>query len=108
MANIATLDGVFYQQYAKKIQNLMTDYSMLRDDIKFVSRDRQNGNFYNQPVTLAPEAGVTYYPTSDDAYALNGAIGSTTQNAQIMGSQITIQSNLSYAQMAKADSSTKA
>lgn len=107
-SNIATLDGVFYQQYAKKIQNLMTDYSLLRDEIKFVSRDRQNGNFYNQPVTVAPEAGVTYYPTSDDAYALNGAIGSTTQNAQIMGSQVTIQSNLSYAQMAKADSSTKA
>lgn len=108
MANIATLDGVFYQQYAKKIQNLMTDYSSIRDAVKFVSRDRQNGNFYNQPVTLAPEAGFTYYPTSDDAYALNGAIGSTTQNAQIMGSQITGQTNLSYAQMAKADSSTKA
>lgn len=106
--NIATLDGVFYQQYAKKIQNLMTDYSLLRDAVKFVSRDRQNGNFYNQPVTLAPEAGVTYYPTSDAAYSLNGAIGSTTQNAQIMGSQITIQSDLSYSQMAKADSNTKA
>lgn len=109
MANIAVLDGVFYQQYAKRIQNLMTEYSSLRDEIKFVSRDKQNGNFYNQPVTLAPEAGVTYFSSSSDAtYQLNGAIGSTTENAQIMGSQVTVQSNISYGQLAKADATTKA
>lgn len=109
MADIATLDGVFYQVYAKKIQDLMTDYSAVQDAVTFVSREQQNGGFYNQPVTLLPEASATYFTgSSDSMYDLNTPKGSTTQNAQVMGSQITVPSNISYAQMAKADSSAKA
>lgn len=91
-----TLNGFFKEVYAKRIENLIPDGVKLLNEIPFAARDKQNGNFYHQPVTLGLEHGVTFAGTDAGAFALNGAIAGSTQDAQVKGYQLVLRSALSY------------
>ena len=91
-----TLNGFFQEVYAKKIENLIPDGVKLYNMIPFAQRDKQNGNFYHQPVTLQHEHGVTFAGQDAGAFALNSAISGGTQDAQVKGSQLVLRSALSY------------
>jgi hypothetical protein len=91
-----TLNGFFKEVYAKKIENLIPDGVKLLNDIPFAQREKQNGNFFHQPVTLAHEHGVTFAGTDAGAFALNSAIAGGTEDAQVKGSQLVLRSALSY------------
>ncbi len=91
-----TLNGFFKEVYAKKIENLIPDGVKLLNEIPFAGREKQNGNFYHQPVTLSHEHGVTFAGTDAGAFALNSAIAGGTEDAQVKGSQLVLRSALSY------------
>lgn len=98
----ANLDGLFFEKYASKIENLIPQFAIIRDEVAFVPRDKQNGGFYNQPVIVAAEQGFTYSAANNGAYALNDAISMELQNAQVIGYQMTGRATLDYESAARS------
>lgn len=93
--NLTTLNGLFKEVYADKLENLIPDGVKLLKMISFVSKDRQNGSLYHQPVVLGLEHGVTF-SSGGDAFTLNSAIAGQIKDAQVQGTQLVLRSILSY------------
>lgn len=49
---VGTLNGFFKETYAEKLGELIPDGVKLLNKIKFMSKDKQPGNLYHQPVIL--------------------------------------------------------
>ena len=47
--DINTLDGLFKNTYASKMENLVPEDAILQETISFISKDKQPGLAYNQP-----------------------------------------------------------
>ena len=99
--NLTTLNGLFKEVYADKLENLIPDGVKLLNEIPFVSRAHQEGNLYHQPVVLGLEHGVTY-STGGDAFTLNAAIAGQIKDAQVQGAQLVLRSILSYTAAARS------
>lgn len=93
--NLQTLNGLFKEVYADKLENLIPDGVKLLKLIPFVSKDKQEGSLYHQPVVLGLEHGVTF-STGGDAFNLNPAIAGQIKDAQVQGTQLVLRSILSY------------
>jgi len=93
--NLTTLNGLFKEVYASKLENLIPDGVKLLNMVPFVSRQYQEGSLYHQPVVLGLEHGVTY-STGGDAFTLNNAIAGQIKDAQVQGAQLVLRSILSY------------
>lgn len=93
--NLQTLNGLFKEVYADKLENLIPDGVKLLKLIPFVSKDKQEGSLYHQPVVLGLEHGVTF-STGGDAFNLNNAIAGQIKDAQVQGTQLVLRSILSY------------
>lgn len=93
---ILTLDGLFKNTYADKIENLIPQNNKLQQMIKFIAKDKSPGLLYNQPVVLGLEHGITYANEDDGAFELNESIAGTMRNAQIRGFQMVLRSAISY------------
>jgi len=100
--NMATLNGLFKERYADKIERLIPDGAKLMKEIPFISRDKQPGNFYHQPVVLGLEHGVTFAADADGAFALNNAVPGQIKDATVRGYQLVLRSILSYSAAARA------
>jgi hypothetical protein len=100
--DVTSLNGLFKQVYADKLENLIPDGKVVINTIPFVSRDRQPGNFYNQPVILGMEHGVTFGNEEDGAFTLEPAIAGSVKNAAVRGYQLVLRSVLSYSAAARA------
>lgn len=50
--NLSSLNGMFKECYAEKLGELIPDGVKLLNKIKFLSKDKQPGNLYHQPVIL--------------------------------------------------------
>jgi hypothetical protein len=96
MTTTSNLDGLFYEKYSEKIENLIPQFAILRDAIPFIAKDKQNGNFYHQPVIVSAEQGFTYSAPNNGAYALNQAVSLEMQDAQVLGYQMTGRATLDY------------
>jgi hypothetical protein len=99
--NLTTLNGLFKEVYANKLENLIPDGVKLLNMVSFVSRQYQEGNLYHQPVVLGLEHGITY-STGGDAFTLNSAIAGQIKDAQIQGAQLVLRSILSYTAAARS------
>lgn len=99
--NLTTLNGLFKEVYANKLENLIPDGVKLLNMISFVSRQHQEGNLYHQPVVLGLEHGITY-STGGDAFTLNSAIAGQIKDAQVQGAQLVLRSILSYTAAARS------
>jgi hypothetical protein len=99
--NLTTLNGLFKEVYASKLENLIPDGVKLLNMVPFVSRQYQEGNLYHQPVVLGLEHGVTY-STGGDAFTLNSAIAGSIKDAQVQGAQLVLRSILSYTAAARS------
>jgi len=93
--NLTTLNGLFKETYAKKLETLIPDGVKLLNMMPFISKEAQNGSLYHQPVVLGLEHGVTY-ATTGDAFTLNSAIAGQIKDAQVQGAQLVLVSRLSY------------
>lgn len=99
---VGTLNGLFKMTYADKIGELIPDGTKIQQMIKFLPKDRQPGEAYNQPVTLQMEHGVTYADDSEGAFNLNDSIAGQMKNATIRGYQLVLRSAISYAAASRA------
>lgn len=54
---VDTLNGMFKERYATKIQNIIPDGVKLYNMIPFSGEDKKLGSLYHQPVVLGLEHG---------------------------------------------------
>jgi len=100
--NLSTLNGFFKEAYADKLETLIPDGVKLLNKIKFMSKDKQPGNLYHQPVILGLEHGVTFASSDDDAFNLNAPVAGVIKDAQIKGNPIVMRSLLGYVSASRA------
>lgn len=98
----ATLNGLFKETYADKMERLIPDGKKILERVKFISKEKQPGNAYHQPVVLAMEHGVTYADPTEGAFALEVPVAGQIQDAVVKGYQLLLRSAMSYAQAARS------
>lgn len=101
------LTGFTYEIYDKLV-NLIPNSAKAIKMIGYEGADKELGNKFHQNVIVSEEAGFTHSAPGTGAFTVNGAISLTTQDAQVDGYQLVLQSSLSYESAAKASSSRKA
>ena len=99
---IGTLNGLFKETYADKLQELIPDGVKLLNRIKFQSKDKQPGNLFHQPIILGMEHGITFAASDDDAFNLNPAVSGTIRDAQVKGNPKVMRSLLGYVASSRA------
>ena len=99
---VGTLNGFFKETYAEKLGELIPDGVKLLNKIKFMSKDKQPGNLYHQPVILGLEHGVTFAGSDEDAFNLNAPVAGQVKDAQVKGSPVVLRSLLGYVAASRA------
>ena len=99
---MSTLDGLFKERYADKMQRLIPEGTKLLQKINFLSKDKQPGNNYHQPVVLGMEHGVTFADPSEGAFELNPPVAGQIKDAVVRGYQLVIRSVMSYQAASRA------
>ena len=99
---LSTLNGLFKERYADKLQALIPDGVKLYNKIKFNSKDKAPGNLFHQPVILGMEHGVTFASSDDDAFNLNAPVAGVIKDAQIKGNPLVMRSLLGYVAASRA------
>lgn len=102
-----SLNAIFKNTYADKIETLMPDIAMLAKDIKFLEAEKQQGGTYIQPVKLAFSHGATY-AGPNTIPNLNAPITSTIRQAQVEAYQFYMREQISYDVAARATSGKNA
>lgn len=92
----ATLNGLFKEVYADKLENLIPDGVKLLTRIPFVKKAQILGNLYHQPVVLGQEHGVTFASSTEDAFTLNDPIAGQIEDAQVRGNALVLRSAIGY------------
>lgn len=102
MAHIDTsvASALFKEVYGDDVKDLVPKAARLQKDFKFVSRDKQEGNLYHQPVKVTRSHGWTL-STTGDAFPLNAAQPARTADAQVRGSSFVLREVISYDAAAK-------
>ena len=101
-----TLNGLFREIYANKIEHLVPKQNKLIRAVKYAANKKQ-GNAYHQPVVLTQENGVTYAGPNSGAYALEEASAFNMRDATVSPSQMTIRSTISVEAAERAASGSK-
>lgn len=102
-----SLNAIFKNVYADKIETLMPDIAITSKDIKFVESEKHQGGMYIQPVKLAFSHGATYAGPST-LPNLNAPITSTIRQAQVEAYQFYMREQVSYDVAARAASGKNA
>ena len=100
--SIGTLNGFFKESYADKLAELIPDGVKLLNKISFMSKDKQPGNLYHQPVILGMEHGVTFAGSDEDAFNLAAPVAGQVKDAQVKGNPIVMRSLLGYVAASRA------
>jgi hypothetical protein len=98
---LGNLNGFYKQVYGDNLLKLVPDNSKLINAIGF-ERRKKLGDLYHVAVALQNEQGFTYNNGSGSAFDLAGSVAMGTQDAQIRGSEIVLQSSISYKAAAAA------
>lgn len=99
---VGTLNGFFKETYADKLKELIPDGVKLLNMIKFMSKEKQPGNLYHQPIVLGMEHGVTFASSDDDAFNLMPPVAGVIKDAQIKGNPVVMRSLLGYVAASRA------
>lgn len=108
MATTTDLSGLFKEVYGNEVVTLVPESALFVKEIPFITREKQLGNKYHQPVIVQMEHGVTYAGADAGAFTLNSAISMKTQDAQVQGAQMVLRSTLDYEAAARAAGSKSA
>ena len=100
--SLSTLNGFFKETYADKLAELIPDGVKMMNKIKFMSKDKQPGNQFHQPVILGGEHGVTFASSDEDAFNLNPPVAGVVKDATIRGNPIVMRSLLGYVSASRA------
>lgn len=98
----ASLNGLFKEVYEDNLKRLIPDGKKVLQRVKFVSKDKQPGNAYHQPVVLAMEHGVTFADDTEGAFALNPPVAGQIKDAVVKGYQLVLRSAMPYAQASRS------
>lgn len=104
----STLDGLFYEIYSDKIQNLVPNVAKFIKMVPFSPAEKELGKTYNQPLVMTNESGFTYALAGSGAFSLNSSVAFTMKNASVQGAQIVLRSTVAYDAASKASNSVKA
>jgi hypothetical protein len=99
---VGTLNGFFKETYADRLAELIPDGVKLLNKIKFMSKDKQPGNLYHQPIILGLEHGVTFAGSDEDAFNLQAPVAGQVKDAQVKGSPAVLRSLLGYVAASRA------
>lgn len=99
---ITTLNGLFKEIYADKLENLIPEGTKFMKKVPFSGRKKELGSLYHQPVILGLEHGVTYASATEDDFALEAAVSGVIKDAQVQGSQMMLRSRLGIAAASRA------
>lgn len=99
---LSTLNGMFKESYADKLGELIPDGVKVLNKIKFMSKEKQPGNLYHNPVILGMEHGVTFASSDEDAFNLNPPVAGVIKDAQVKGNPLVMRSLLGYTSAARA------
>lgn len=99
---VTTLNGLFKEVYADKIENLIPEGTKFMQKVPFSARKKELGSLYHQPVILGLEHGITYAGPTDDAFSLDDAISGVIRDATVQGSQMMLRSRLGIAAASRA------
>ncbi len=107
MNNQASLVGLFKEVYAGSIVEAWSFMAKLAKRINFVTQDLQPGNYYNQPVDVQFEQGISQAAAGSTPGASGGPLffnptAGQMQNAQLAGAQIIGRSQVSYEAIARS------
>jgi len=102
------LGGFFKEVYGDDVPDLIPREMQIQDKIPFVSRQKELGNTYNQPVRLTDSSGISFAGANAGAFDLNDAKALTTKNAQVSGAQIVFREQMDYETAARAASGRNA
>lgn len=97
-----SLNAMFKENYADKIEDLIPDGVKLLNLVKFMPKDKQPGNLYHQPVILGLEHGVTFASSDEDAFNLNSPVAGVIKDAQVRGFPLVLRSVLGYTAASRA------
>lgn len=100
--SLSTLNGFFKEAYAEKLGELIPDGVKVLNKMKFLSKDKQPGNLYHQPVILGMEHGVTFASSDEDAFNLNPPVAGVIKDAQVRGNPVVMRSVLGYVSASRA------
>jgi hypothetical protein len=101
------LNGFFYEVYDKIVDPIPESAKGLAR-IPYKGGALELGNKLHMNVITSDEGGFTHAAAGADAFAVDAGISMETQDAQIDGFQILMQSSIGYEAAAKASSSRKA
>lgn len=102
MAELSTLDGLFKEVYADKIENLVPESSHLTKKVPF-EKAAQQGRKYVQPVIVSSVGGFTV-GANNQAYTLNASAGMVTADAEITSPSLVLRQAIPYGQLAQSTS----
>jgi hypothetical protein len=97
-----SLNAMFKENYADKIEDLIPDGVKLLNLVKFMPKDKQPGNLYHQPVILGLEHGVTFASSDEDAFNLQAPVAGVIKDAQVRGFPLVLRSVLGYVAASRA------
>ena len=97
-----SLNAMFKENYAEKIEDLIPDGVKILNRVKFLPKDKQPGNLYHQPVVLGLEHGVTFASSDEDAFNLNAPVAGVIKDAQVKGYPLVLRSVLGYTAASRA------
>lgn len=100
--SVGTLNGLFKESYADKLELLIPDGVKILNRIKFMSKDKQPGNLFHQPVILGLEHGITFASSDEDAFNLQAPVAGQIKDAQVKGSPAIMRSILGYTAASRA------
>jgi hypothetical protein len=103
---LTTLDGFYKRIYGDSLTKLIPDNAKILKKLPF-ERRKKLGDEFHIDVALQNEQGFTYN-TDGSAFALNGAIPMATKPAKVKGTEILLQSRMSYKAASAATSSKEA
>lgn len=98
-----TLNGLFRQVYSKEVKDLIPDFAILQKRLPF-SKAALLGDKYHLPVVVSDEHGFTYGGSTAADYSVNSSVAMQMQDAQVAGSELTLQSGISYGAVTRAQS----
>lgn len=100
--DLSTLNGLFKETYAKKMEQLIPEGTKLLQKIPFLPKEQQPGNNYHQPVVLGMEHGVTFADSGEGAFNLLPPVAGQVKDATVRGYQLVLRSVLSYVAASRA------
>lgn len=99
---VGNLNGFFKDTYADKLKKLIPEGVKLLNLIKFMTKEKNPGNIFNQPVILQQEHGVTFASSEDDAFNLAPPVAGAVKNAEVRGNPVLMRSVLGYTAASRA------